>query len=55
MTTSKTIKENMDDILDIILDLEVVKPKPELSDKQVILAMNKAIYNIQDYLMGRDK
>ena len=55
MTTRKTIMENMDDMLDIILDLTGVTPKPEITDKDAALAMCRAIYNLQDYIMGKDK
>lgn len=49
--THRSISDDMNDVLDILLDLEGVRPRPEMSDKAVILALSRAVYNLQEIIV----
>ena len=53
MTDRKTLVEDMAGMETIILDIEDVTPRPDLSEKKVILAICKAIWHILEYLIRR--
>lgn len=55
MTTRNTLVENMQDIETVLLDLEGVTPRPEISDKKAMLIAFRCLWCILEYLIRRDK
>ena len=55
MTDRKTLVEDMDGMEVIILDLEGVSPRPDLTERKTILAICRAIWHILEYLIRRAK
>lgn len=55
MTTRKTLVENMQDIETVLLDLEGVTPRPDISDKDAMLVVFKSLWCIHEYLIRRAK
>lgn len=53
MTTRQTLIEDMQGMETIILDLEGVTPRPELSDKKVVLMICRCLWHILDFLIRR--
>lgn len=55
MTDRTTLVEDMTGIETIILDLEEVTPRPDLSEKKAILMMCRCIWHILEYIIRRYK
>ena len=55
MTDRTTLIEDMQGMETLILDLEGVTPRPELSDKKVILMICRCLWHILEYLIRRAK
>lgn len=55
MTTRKTLVENMQDIETVLLDLEGVTPRPDISDKDAMRVVFKSLWCIHEYLIRRAK
>ena len=55
MTTRKTLVENMQDIETVLLDLEGVTPRPDISDKDAMRVAFKSLWCIHEYLIRRAK
>ena len=55
MTTRKTLVENMQDIETVLLDLEGVTPRPDISDKDAMLVAFRSLWCIHEYLIRRAK
>lgn len=53
MTTRKILVEDMQGMETIILDLEGVTPRPELSDKKVVLMICRCLWHILEWLIRR--
>ena len=55
MTTRDTLIDDMQGMESIILDLEGVTPRPELSDKKVILMMCRCLWHLLEWTIRRAK
>lgn len=53
MTTRQTLIEDMQGMETIILDLEGVTLRPELSDKKVVLMICRCLWHILEWLIRR--
>lgn len=55
MTDRKTLVEDMTGVETILLDLEGITPRPELSDKKVILMMCRCLWHLLEWTIRRAK